>query len=143
MPRIARWTADGQRLGPVLRAYRAAHGLRQVDLARALRVSTGTISYWERDWVRPTGPRLAALASLLGPTVVRYAVPQVLPHSLVARVLAEVAAGPTSTADVRAALRLSERQARYAVEVLRRRRLVTRRRGWVALTPSGRREVSP
>lgn len=54
------------KLGPVLRVARGAHGLEQADVARALEVGQQAVSAWELGTSRPRVKQLPALAALLG-----------------------------------------------------------------------------
>jgi transcriptional regulator with XRE-family HTH domain len=51
-------------MGARIRAVRRKWGWSQEEVARALRVDQASISFWERDKVRPSGSALVALASL-------------------------------------------------------------------------------
>lgn len=56
--------------GPALRAIRAKLGYTQVQLARALAVTSNTVARWERDEMRITPPmvRLITLVAERPPT---------------------------------------------------------------------------
>lgn len=61
--------ADFTTMGARIRAVRRKWGWSQEDVARAVRVDQASISFWERDKVRPSGSALVALASLFRTSV--------------------------------------------------------------------------
>lgn len=53
-------------LGEFLRTVRRTWGWSQKEMAHALQCDQASISFWERDQVRPSGPSRLALACLFG-----------------------------------------------------------------------------
>jgi transcriptional regulator with XRE-family HTH domain len=51
-------------LGDRIKAVRMAWGWSQEEMAETLRVDQASISFWERDKIRPSGSALVALAAL-------------------------------------------------------------------------------
>ena len=56
-------------LGRRLKAVRLAWGWAQEEVAEILRVDQASISFWERDKIRPSGSAVVALAALFRTTV--------------------------------------------------------------------------
>jgi DNA-binding XRE family transcriptional regulator len=56
-------------LGGRIKAVRAAWGWPQEEMAEILRVDQASISFWERDKIKPSGAALVALAALFRTTI--------------------------------------------------------------------------
>lgn len=56
-------------LGARIKSVRRAWGWAQEELAEILRVDQASISFWERDKIKPSGSALVALAALFRTTV--------------------------------------------------------------------------
>lgn len=56
-------------LGERIKAVRQAWGWSQEEMAEALRVDQASISFWERDKIRPSGSAMVALAALFRTSV--------------------------------------------------------------------------
>jgi transcriptional regulator with XRE-family HTH domain len=56
-------------LGERIKMLRVQRGLTQVELGEALNTDQATVSLWERDRAKPSGPALKGVASYFGTTV--------------------------------------------------------------------------
>lgn len=55
-------------LGERLRRLRVLKGLTQMEMSQALNSDQATVSLWERDRAKPTGPALGGIAAFFGTT---------------------------------------------------------------------------
>lgn len=55
-------------LGERIKMFRVLRGLTQVELGEALNSDQATVSLWERDRAKPSGPALSGIASYFGTT---------------------------------------------------------------------------
>lgn len=59
-------TAAPRTFGERIKMLRVQRGLTQVEVSEALNSDQATVSLWERDRAKPSGPALAGLASYFG-----------------------------------------------------------------------------